>query len=138
MVGNGECIFSLGTTDLVLEFGQHSFSQKAYVVETTAFSALLGTDFTEGNEHFCGFLTRPPRILIDNEEFVCQDMGQTFACNRIFRMFRTESYSLTPELRNQVFNELDIPKTQILVDCFANHGNHQERLYMTRENSAFR
>ena len=87
MVGNGECIFSVGTADLVLEFGKHSFVQKAHVVDTTAFSALLGTDFTEGNEHFCGFLTRPPRILIDNEEFQCQDMGAVFSCNRIFRLF---------------------------------------------------
>ena len=73
MVGNGETIFSLGTATLKIQLGTRRLDQVALVVETNAFQALLGTDFMEGNDHFCGFLTRPPRLIIDNEEVPCQD-----------------------------------------------------------------
>ena len=63
--------FSLGTANLQFQLGSRTFEHVAQVVETNAFQALLGTDFMEGNPHFGGFLTRAPRILIDNEEVFC-------------------------------------------------------------------
>ena len=138
MVGSVECIYSLGSTDIMLQFGTHTFLQKAEVVDTTAFSAVLGTDFTEGNLHFDGFLARPPRLIIDGEEFLCQDFTEKLTCNRIFRLFRTESYTLVPEIRQDALCELEVSKTSVSVDVFANHKNFQESNYLTRENSAWR
>ena len=136
-VGSGEYIYSLGTTNIVMQFGQHTFTQPAVVVDTPAFQAVLGTDFTE-SEHFGGFLTRPTRILIDGEAFPIDDCARTNACNRLFRLFKTESYTLNPNLRAEILRELEIPKTAITLDVFANHQNHQEPKYLTRENSAWR
>ena len=53
-------------------------------------------------------------------------------------MFKKESYSLTDPLRTEVLRELEISPRQVLVDMFANHKNHKEALYCTRENSAWR
>ena len=44
-VGSGETIYSLGETTLCLTFGAKTIQQKAVVIETSAFQAVLGTDF---------------------------------------------------------------------------------------------
>ncbi len=58
--------------------------------------------------------------------------------NRIFPLFKTESYSLVKNLREQVLRDLEVPPTSIFIDVFENHKNHQEALYLTRDNSAWR
>ena len=61
-----------------------------------------------------------------------------YTLHKVFRIFRTESYSLSSPLRDQVLQGLHVPKAFVTIDLFANHVNKQESLYMTRENSAFR
>ena len=137
-VGSGEVIYSLGNANIQLQFGPKILQVDAVVVETSAFEAVLGTDFTE-SEHFGGLLTRTSRVIIDGQEFLVKDCLETKAeIKRIFRMFKTESYSLTPAIRRDVFQELGVPTSQICVDVFANHANNQEPFYMTKANSAFR
>ena len=137
-VGSGEFIYSFGNADLLLQFGPKVFQLSAVVVETNAFQAVLGTDFTE-SEHFGGLLTRPPRVLIDGQEFCLQDCPDTKPeIRRLFRLFKTESYSLTQSLRKDVLTSLDLSPNSISVDMFANHANFQESFYLTKSNSAFR
>ena len=87
-IGSGEFIYSLGNADILLQFGAKIFQINAVVVDTSAFQAVLGTDFTE-SEHFGGLLTRPSRILIDGQEFVIQDVEGKPEIQRIFRLFKT-------------------------------------------------
>ena len=134
MVGNGQTIFSLGTANLKFQLGTRRFDQMAQVVETDAFQALLGTDFMEGNEHFGGFLTRPPRLIIDNEEVPCQDSTELFTLQKLMR-FSHESYHLVPKLREQILSSLGLSASSIKIDCFANSVNHQEPLFMCKQNS---
>ena len=137
-IGSGEYIYSLGSTDLTLTFGSKVLRLHAVVVDTMAFNAVLGTDFTE-NESFGGLLTRPPRILIDGEEFSLQSsVGTILEIKRLFRLFKTESYTLVKDVKSKILQELNIPETKICIDVFANHVNFQEELYMTKGNSAFR
>ena len=137
-VGSGEYIFSLGNADILLQFGQKVFQINAVVVDTCAFEAVLGTDFTE-SEHFGGLLTRTSRVLINGEEFPLLDCVETKPeIKRIFRMFKTESYSLVKSFPQETLRHLEVLPHQICVDLFANHLNHQEPQYLTKGNSAFR
>jgi len=137
-IGNGDFIWSLGISDISLQFVKSIFTIKAVVVDTTAFDAVLGTDFTE-NEHFGGLLTRPTRLLVDCQEIPLNDRVTTSGRNsRLFRLFKTESYTLTKELRSQILRDLGVPESSVFIDLFANHMNQQEELYLTRENSAWR
>ena len=137
-VGSGDFIYSLGNADIHLQFGTKVFQISAVVVDTNAFQAVLGTDFTE-SEHFGGLLTRPTRVLIDGQEFPVQDcVDPKPEIKRLFRMFKTESYSLTKPLRKEVLSQLEISPHQVCVDVFANHTNFQEPFYLTKSNSAFR
>ena len=120
-----------------MQFGPNIFQINAVVVETSAFQAVLGTDFTE-SEHFGGLLTRPSRILIDGQEFAIQDLDGKPEIQRIFRPFKTESYSLAKEVRKEILKQLEISDHHICIDLFANHVNFQEAMYMTKSNSAFR
>ena len=58
-VGSGETIFSMGETDLKINFGQKSIVQRALVIETNAFQAVLGMDFLS-NVRIGGLITQPP------------------------------------------------------------------------------
>ncbi len=125
-IGNGDYIWSLGTSDIKLQFGKSIFYVKAVVVETSAFDAVLGTDFME-NEHVGGILTRPTRLLIDGQNFTLVDHFLANPTNnRLFRLFKTESYTLAKYSRNQVLRDLEVSPTSIFIDVFANHRNHQE------------
>ena len=44
-VGSSDTIYSLGDTILHLTFGEKIITQKAVVIDTNAFQAVLGTDF---------------------------------------------------------------------------------------------
>ena len=57
-VGSGETIYSLGETTLVLSFGNKAIQQKAVVIDTAAFQAVLGTDFLS-NPRVGGLITQP-------------------------------------------------------------------------------
>jgi len=104
-IGSGEYIYSLGSADLVLQFGSKIFYIKALVVDTTAFHAVLGTDFTK-DESFGRSLTRPPRIIIDGEEFrISSCEGGHMEIKRIFRLFKTEIYTLRDDIKAQVLQE---------------------------------
>ena len=102
-VGNGETIFSEGTAILTLNFQGKDFYQKALVVQTDAFEAVLGTDFL-ANPRVGGNRTHPPsrRLLVDNEQLPLNEtVGGVQKAHRNFRMFKKESY---PRKRHQKRN----------------------------------
>lgn len=137
-VGSGDTLFTLGTTNLVVKFGDKMISQKAHVLETTAFQAVLGMDFLSG-PRCTGIVTcpAPPKLLIDGELFPVKQNNSSCAAHRLFRIFNKESYTLKKDLRESVLQDLQVPKCKIAIDVFANHYNHQEAEYFTRQNSAF-
>ena len=137
-VGSGETIYTLGETNLQLQFGTKSITQKAVVIDTAAFQAVLGTDFLS-NPRVGGLITQPPptRLLVDGEPIILQESGGS-NIHRVYRLFKKESYSLEEKLREKALQELEVPKTSIFIDVFANFRNAKETKYMTRENSAWR
>ena len=44
-VANGQTVYTIGSAEMVLELGDNFFSQKAQVLDTNAFEAILGLDF---------------------------------------------------------------------------------------------
>ena len=67
-VGSGETLYTLGTTELLLKLGDKVITQKAHVLETKAFQAVLGMDFLNGP--FCtGIITHPspPKLVIEGQ-----------------------------------------------------------------------
>ena len=71
--GSGETIYSLGETTLLLCFGSKAITQKAVLIETSAFQGVLGTDLLS-NPRVGGLITQPPptRRLVDGEPFEVQ------------------------------------------------------------------
>ena len=136
-VGNGDTIFSEGTASLLLKFGETLFSQQALVVPTDAFQAVLGMDFLS-NPKVGGLLTQPPpcKLLVDGKCYPLQE-SQGSQIHRIYRLFKRESYSLVPSVREEVLSKLEVDPLLIKVDLFANHANFQESKYCTRSNSAY-
>ena len=69
-VGNGAKLFTLGTTELTLKFGEKVLTHKAYVLETNAFEAVLGMDFLS-TPRCTGIITfpSPPKLVIDWSSF---------------------------------------------------------------------
>ena len=59
-VANGQTVLTLGTTIMTMKFDQTLFEQKAQVLDTCAFEAILGLDFLSGNPRCGGVLTQPP------------------------------------------------------------------------------
>ena len=138
-VGSGDTIYSLGETNLQMNLGSKTIFQTAVVIETTAFQAVLGTDFLS-NPRVGGLITQPPptRLLVDGELFEVQETQGTPTSHRVYRLFKKEGYSLTDSLRDEVLRELEVPKACFSIDVFANFRNCKESKYMTRENSAWR
>ena len=137
-VGNGETVFTCGTTTMVLKMGEKEISHQAHVLETNAFQAVLGMDFLAGPR--CqGILTfpSPSRLLVDGEIFPLQERrGQTKSFT-IFRLFKKESYTLVDQWKEKALQDLEISRGSLTIDLFANHINHQETKYCTRKNSAY-
>ena len=131
--------FSLGETTLLLSFDSKAITQQAVVIDTSAFQAVLGTDFLS-NPRVGGLITQPPptRLLVDGKPFVLQESLATCNIHRVYRLFKEESYSLTDTLREEVSSELRAPKTSLSVDTFANRRSATESKYMIRDNSAWR
>ena len=136
-VGNGATLFTLGTTDLTLQFGSKILTHKAYVLDTNAFEAVLGMDFLS-SPRCTGIITfpSPPKLMVDGELFILQELPNTSA-QKLCRIFKTEAYTLIEDVKKNVLEDLGIQKEKNVVDMFANHKNHQESLYCTRQNSAF-
>ena len=57
--GSVESIYCLGEATLLLSFGSKAVAQKAVVIDTSAFQAVLGTDFLS-NPRVGGLITQPP------------------------------------------------------------------------------
>ena len=72
-VGNGATLFTLGTTELTLQFGSKVLTHKAYVLDTNAFEAVLGMDFLS-SPRCTGIFTfpSPPKLMVDGELFILQ------------------------------------------------------------------
>ena len=64
--GSVESSDCLGEATLLLSFGSKAVAQKAVVIDTSAFQAVLGTDFLS-NPRVGGLITQPPptRPLVD-------------------------------------------------------------------------
>ena len=139
-VGNGAKLFTLGTTDMVLKFGDKVIEHTAYVLDTTAFEAVLGMDFLS-SPRCTGIITypAPPKLLIDGATFVLRDMpsSRLNSAQKICRVFKTESYTLVEDVKSRALRELCVSRRQIAIDLFANYSNHQESIFCTRQNSAY-
>ena len=136
-VGNGETIFTLGTTEMTLVMGEKVLKHKVHVLETDAFQAVLGTDFLKG-PRCTGLITFPsPKLIFDGDQIPLRTKKGQIVTHGLFRIFKKESYTLIPEWRSKVLHELGIPKIQLTIDMFANHCNFQESMYCTRQNNAF-
>lgn len=59
-VASGQTVYTLGTSDLIVELDSTLFKQKVQVLETSAFDAILGLDFLTQNPRCGGVLTQPP------------------------------------------------------------------------------
>ena len=134
-VGNGQLLFSQGTTDVEVNLGQHKFSQQVMVLDTKAFEEVLGMDFLHSSPMINGILFRPARLVVNNEEILLrEEVGENV--NRLLRLFKTESYQLIPQVRNQALNDLGIKNKQVKVDLFASPQSNSEDLFCTKKNSA--
>ena len=142
-VASGQTLFTLGTTDLVVELDSTIFKQKAQVLDTSAFDAILGLDFLSGNPRCGGVLTQPPpeRLIFDQKFFELGQMSSARQkCNQIFhvhKLYKSEAYTLTTTVKEKALQKLEIDRN-FFCDLFANQANAQEKLYCTRQNSAFK
>ena len=141
-VANGQTCFTLGETELILRLELNDFSQKAHVLETDAFEAILGLDFLTENPRCRGILTypSPARLIFDGEEIILSNflgVNAKPSCFHVHRAFKTEAYTLIPEVKVSALQNLCL-ENDFLVDLFANHLNAQHKLFCTRQNSAFR
>ena len=130
-VANGETVYTLGSTILSMTFDDKLFEQKAQVMDTHAFDAVLGLDFLSGNPRCGGILTQPPpeKLLFDGKLFPLQSAkvdGTSFLVNHIHRIFKKESYTLIEEVKFKALEVLQVSRSDFAVDPFANHYNKQE------------
>jgi hypothetical protein len=134
-LGNGDVIYSLGTTTLEVPLGRNIIPQTMMVLETDAFDCVLGMDFLN-QPGVQGLMFRPARIVVNDDEVeLREDSGSSL--NYMFRMFHTESYKLSPEYRHNAIEKLGLNRSQVKVDLFATRKNAQELLFCTKENSAW-
>ena len=84
--------------------------------------------------------TPPERLIFDYKEFVLSQISTTQQVHKVFHVhkaFKTQSYTLTANVKEMTLGKLKLQKS-FSCDLFANHLNAQERLYCTRQNSAFK
>jgi hypothetical protein len=122
---------------LTLKFGEKVLTHKAYVLETNAFEAVLGMDFLS-TPRCTGIITfpSPPKLVVDGEFFLLKELANSSA-QKVCRIFKTESYTVVPGVKDTIFADLEVQKEKVAIDLFANYMNHQEPLFCTRKNSAF-
>jgi hypothetical protein len=143
-VANGQTCYTLGETEIILRLGEKEFSQKAQVLETDAFEAILGLDFLTGKPRCRGILTYPPpqKLIFDGEEIILSNFSGEKSkmkpnCFHIHREFKTEAYTLIPEVKASALQNLSL-ENDFSVDLFSNHLNAQHKPFCTRKNSALR
>jgi hypothetical protein len=139
-VANGQTAFTLGTTEIIVDLGDTIFRQKAHVLDTGAFEAILGLDFLSGNPRCGGVLTQPPlnAPFFDNKHYILsQQSGGPKKIFHIHKAFKTEAYTLTTPVKEKALKNLGIQQS-FFCDLFANQLNAQEKFYCTRSNSAFK
>ena len=141
-VASGQTVYTLGTTNLVIELGGNFCTQPAQVLDTTAFDAVLDMDFLAGNPRCSGIITQPQpaRLIFDGQEFVLNShkkwsSGQNCYC--IKRVYKSEAYTLTSNVKEKALQKLGVQE-KFFCDLFANQANAQEKLYCTRANGAFK
>jgi hypothetical protein len=134
-LGNGDIIFSLGTTSVPISLGKFSVQQSMMVLETSAFDAVLGMDFLNSPD-INGLLFRPPRLVARDEMIPLTESPVSSAFSPLLRLFHSESYTLVSSLRSQALKDLNVRSADVMVDLFASAKNAQEPLFCTRKNSA--
>ena len=109
--------FTLGTTDLVLQFGNKVFTHKAYVLDTNAFEAVLGMDFLS-SPRCTGIVTfpSPPKLMVDGELFILQEMPSA-STQKLCRIYKTEAYTLVKDVKKNVLEDLGVQKKKLLWTC---------------------
>ena len=103
-VASGEVVACTGRVPITVELGTHKITQKCFVMDTKAFSLVLGMDFVR--KHVQGILLHPDRLIVGGEEFSMSLHPEYQQSN--FRMFRTESYQLIPGLKSQAIVSLNV------------------------------
>ena len=157
-VASGEVVVCTGRVPITVELGTHKITQQCFVMQTEAFSLVLGMDFVR--KHVEGILLNPDRIIVKGQEFPMTPFSEYQQSN--FRMFRTESYQLIPSLKYQAIVSLGITQSELdpavvapalttnpdlqgerlvvsgcNVDLFASLKNRNERLFCCTSNSAW-
>ena len=136
-------MFRFRTTQLEVTLGGKSIFHQALVSTTSAFQAVLGLDFL-CTPPFQGILTSPEpcRLLYDKVEYPLKKMQahkDTYKFFRITRqLWKTESYTLHPEVKAKALASLEVDPRKIEVDLFANRKNFTRPLYCKKSNCAFR
>ena len=157
-VASGEVVACTGRVPITVELGTHRIIQKCFVMDTKAFSLVLGMDFVR--KHVQGILLHPDRLIVGGEEFLMSPHPEYQQSN--FRMFRTESYQLIPALKTQAIVSLNVSPQELgpselvppittnpdlhgekviisscNVDLFASLKNRNERMFCCTSNSAW-
>ena len=131
-VGYGDTIWSLGSLAVDIPVGKEVVNINCLVLDTDAFQAILGMDFLRSPK-VRGLMMNPPALLIGEDKVPLQELESDEHTNRLFRTFRTESYTLEPKLRR------GICQIGNMIDLFASDVNCQADVYCTKQgNSAWR
>ena len=143
MVGSGEVLYTLGTTNITILLDGEEYEQIAHVLDmnlrgTTSKPIIIGMDFLH-SPRCTGIITWPKcSLLFDGRTIPLNDSKEdTHGVRHVKRLFNTESYTLTPSLREEAIETLGIARDHISIDLFANLHNYQENLFCTRKKSAF-
>lgn len=137
-VGSGEVIYSLGTTEVQVSLGvDTTLTQRCHVVETNAFDCVLGLDFMH-SQPVNGLLLKPPRLIVNNQEYLLREDSQIFSVQHCFRMYQTEDYKLRVSVRDQVLLKFSLRPENLEVDLFAGPKNNQVHLFCSKQISAWK
>ena len=137
-MGNGQIVYSQGSTELQVQLGRHNLTQRVMVLDTTAFECVLGMDFMN-HPLVNGILLKPARLVVDNEMIPLREENHTGRLvNTLFRIYKTEAFQLIPDVRKRALQELGINAENVVVDVFASEWNSHENLFCDKKNSAWR
>lgn len=122
-VANGQTAYTLGMATLIVKIGETFLEQPAHVLDTEAIDPVLGLDFLTGNPRCGGILTQPPpeRLLFDGQLYPLNRASGEHSCAhlyRIQRIFKKESYTLIPEVKQEAFQKLGM-EDNFQIDLFA-------------------
>jgi hypothetical protein len=128
-VGDGRLVWSAGSIQAPVTFGDVTLDVNFTVLETTAFSALLGVKFLRRKE-VLGMTFHPPQLtLADQVVPLFHLAGESTMIG-----LPKGGYRLYDPLRAKLLSTLNI---DCEVDLFANNLNKTETLHCTPKNSAW-